>query len=157
MSTKESLTGVSLFPFTLSVLTQPFSRPWNEMNFSLRRTYSHQNVSKNPSDKIHTYATLFTQHSQLKLAHFLINPSLFSESRIGFLQLILLLTWRYVIPTFIKFKIPESFSDRSWQCTNVDLKITLYICGHIGTIPWKFRFLNPKNSQFICPWSLKIS
>ena len=30
--------------------------------------------------------------------------------------------------------------------TNADLKISPYVCVHITTIPWKFCFLNPKNS-----------
>ena len=38
--------------------------------------------------------------------------------------------------------------------TNADLKISLYVCVHIKTIPWKFHILNPKNSWVICPWSL---
>ena len=35
-----------------------------------------------------------------------------------------------------------------------DLKISLYVCIHVKTIPWKFRILNPKNSRVIYPWSL---
>ena len=38
-----------------------------------------------------------------------------------------------------------------------DMKIFLYVCVYIKTIPWKFRILNPKNSRVICPWSLEIS
>ena len=40
--------------------------------------------------------------------------------------------------------------------TNADLKISLYVCVHIKTIPWKFRIPNPKNSGVICSWSLQI-
>ena len=38
--------------------------------------------------------------------------------------------------------------------TNVDFKITLYICVRIKTIAWKFRTLNPKNIRVIYQWSL---
>ena len=37
--------------------------------------------------------------------------------------------------------------------TNAHLKISLYACVHIKTIPWKFRILNLKNSWVIYPWS----
>ena len=37
---------------------------------------------------------------------------------------------------------------------NADFKKSLYVCVHTKTIPWKFRLLNPKNSQVIYPWSL---
>ena len=33
-------------------------------------------------------------------------------------------------------------------------KVSLYVCVHIKTIPLKFCFLNPRNSRYICPWSL---
>ena len=33
----------------------------------------------------------------------------------------------------------------SMRYTNVDLKVSLYVCVHMKTIPWKFRILNPKN------------
>ena len=38
---------------------------------------------------------------------------------------------------------------------NADLKICPYVCVHI-TIPWKFHFLNLKNSRVICRWSSQI-
>ena len=41
--------------------------------------------------------------------------------------------------------------------TYADLKISLYVCVHIKTIPWKFRIHIPKNSWVICPWNLQIS
>ena len=31
-----------------------------------------------------------------------------------------------------------------------DLKISLYVCVHVKTIPWQFRILNPKSSPVIC-------
>ena len=34
------------------------------------------------------------------------------------------------------------------------MQISLNVCIHIKTIPWKFCNLNPKNSRVICPWSL---
>ena len=34
-------------------------------------------------------------------------------------------------------------------CTNADLKISLHVLVHIKILPWKFRFLNPKNSRVI--------
>ena len=33
------------------------------------------------------------------------------------------------------------------------MKIFLYVCVHIKTIPWRFRILNLKNFWIICPWS----
>ena len=33
------------------------------------------------------------------------------------------------------------------------MKIFLYVCVHIKTIPWRFRILNLKNFRIICPWS----
>ena len=39
---------------------------------------------------------------------------------------------------------------------NADLKISLYVCVHIKTIPCKFRILNPKNSRVIYAWSFYI-
>ena len=41
----------------------------------------------------------------------------------------------------------------NWH-TNVHLKISLYICVHIKTVPWKILILNSRNSRVICPWSL---
>ena len=38
-----------------------------------------------------------------------------------------------------------------WRNTNVDLKISLYVCAHLQIIQWKFRILNPKNSRVIYP------
>ena len=35
-----------------------------------------------------------------------------------------------------------------------DLKISLYVCVHMKTILWKFRFLNVENSRVICPWNV---
>ena len=35
------------------------------------------------------------------------------------------------------------------RCTNANLKISVYVCVHIKKILWKFRILNPKNSQVI--------
>ena len=50
------------------------------------------------------------------------------------------------------FKILDFCYEKTHErYTNVDLKISLYVCVHIKTIPWKFCFLNPKNSQFISP------
>ena len=46
------------------------------------------------------------------------------------------------------------------QCqryTDADLKLSLHVCVHIKTIPWKSRFLDPKNYRVICLWSLQIS
>ena len=34
---------------------------------------------------------------------------------------------------------------------NAELKVSLYVCVHIKTIPSKFPFLNPDNSRVICP------
>ena len=43
------------------------------------------------------------------------------------------------------------FSHDHQRYTNSDLKIYLYVCVHIKTIPWKFRFLNPENPKlFAC-------
>ena len=39
---------------------------------------------------------------------------------------------------------------------NADLKISLYVCVHIKTIPWKFRILNPENSRVVCPQVCKF-
>ena len=33
-----------------------------------------------------------------------------------------------------------------------ELKISLYVCVNIKTIPWKFCILNTKNFRVICPW-----
>ena len=38
--------------------------------------------------------------------------------------------------------------------TNADLKISLYVCVYIKTIPSKFHIPNPKNSRFIYVWTL---
>ena len=34
-----------------------------------------------------------------------------------------------------------------WRCSNADLAISLFVLIHIKVIPWKFRILNPKNSE----------
>ena len=39
---------------------------------------------------------------------------------------------------------------------NADLKISLYVCVHVKTIPWKFRILFPKDSRVICAWVCKF-
>ena len=39
----------------------------------------------------------------------------------------------------------------TYTYTNVDLKIFVYVCVHIKTLPWKFCILNPKNSRVIIP------
>ena len=45
--------------------------------------------------------------------------------------------------------VMEEKWSKSW------LKRTLlYVCVHIKTIPWNFRFLKLKKFQVICPWSL---
>ena len=36
------------------------------------------------------------------------------------------------------------------------MKIFLYICVNIKTVPWRFPILNPKNSRVICSGSLSI-
>ena len=41
----------------------------------------------------------------------------------------------------------------TWRYTNADLKISLYVCVHIKTTPWKFCILNPKDYWAICRWS----
>ena len=38
--------------------------------------------------------------------------------------------------------------------TNADLKISLYVYVHVKIITWKFRILNPKNSNVIFPYNL---
>ena len=37
---------------------------------------------------------------------------------------------------------------------NADLKISLYVCVYLKTVPWKCRILDPENSRVTCPWSL---
>ena len=46
---------------------------------------------------------------------------------------------------------------RLYSCKICSLKISLYVCVHIKTIPWKFLSLKPNNSRFISPWSLGLS
>ena len=52
---------------------------------------------------------------------------------------------------------PGIFEKLAERYTNADLKISLYVCVYIKTIPWKFCNFNPKNSWVIWPWSLQIS
>ena len=53
--------------------------------------------------------------------------------------------WRNVILIFLL----------SSKTFNADLKISLYVCVQIKTIPRKFRILNPKYSRVIYPWSFQ--
>ena len=53
--------------------------------------------------------------------------------------------WQFVILTKSKTVMQiERHAD-------ADLKISLYICGHLKTIPRKCSFLNPKSSRITCP------
>ena len=54
------------------------------------------------------------------------------------------------IPARVFGKKHSSNTVNNYRYTNADLKISLYVCVHIKLIPWKFRFLNPKNSRGIC-------
>ena len=40
-------------------------------------------------------------------------------------------------------------NEMTQRYTNADLKISLYVRVHIKLIPWKFRLLNPENSEVI--------
>ena len=48
----------------------------------------------------------------------------------------------------------NELNDCDSEDTNADLKISLYFCVHIKTVPWKFLILDPKNARVACPWSL---
>ena len=41
-----------------------------------------------------------------------------------------------------------------WRYTHADFKISLYVCVHIKTMPWKFSIFNLKNSGTIYTWGL---
>ena len=57
-----------------------------------------------------------------------------------------------------QIRFQSSFSRKlSKTYTKGDLKISLYVRVHSKTIPWKFCFLNPKNSRVYYPWSLYLS
>ena len=60
-----------------------------------------------------------------------------------------------LIDVFNKFLINLDWYLRitnfTYTYVNVDLKISVYVCVHIKTLPWKFCILNPKNSRVVIP------
>ena len=57
----------------------------------------------------------------------------------------LLPSWLFLLLFYSEAAIGEVLS----RYTNADLKISLYVCIHIKTVPWKFRVLIPQNSRVI--------
>ena len=56
----------------------------------------------------------------------------------------------YKLPQASNIKHCIKYEVLHQRYTNADLKVSLYV--HLKTIPWKFRILNPNNSQV---WSLE--
>lgn len=50
----------------------------------------------------------------------------------------------------LKYFIHSNRQEIFWRCTNIDLKIFLFVCIYKKIIPWKFRFFNCKNFIFPC-------
>ena len=102
------------------------------------------------------HVTALFEKSKL-VANWITNQHQFKSKKIfEFLNDILLLTSVLPPPSFLETiniwsstKYTRTCPYNSWGYTNADLKISLYACVHIKTIPWKFFILKPKNSRVI--------